>query len=121
MGALAVLEPALAIAAAAPFAFAGTVTYSVTSPTVPIGTQVTVQLPQFDRALRELLRAAGCSLVRQGKDLAQPDHAAEFRRTGRHPEPPHRERHSASSGTAEGILASVTRGTPLTRLCPPYG
>jgi hypothetical protein len=23
--------------------------------------------PQFDRALRELLRAAGCKLVRQGK------------------------------------------------------
>jgi predicted RNA binding protein YcfA (HicA-like mRNA interferase family) len=23
--------------------------------------------PQFDRALRELLRAAGCTLVRQGK------------------------------------------------------
>jgi hypothetical protein len=43
--------------------------------------------PQFDRALRDLLRAAGCTLVRQGRgshEIWHSDHAAKLRRAGRH-------------------------------------
>jgi len=37
-------------------------------------------VPQFDHALRELLRAAGCSLVRQGKGSHEIWHSPVTRR-----------------------------------------
>ena len=64
--------------------------------------------PQFDKPLRDLLRAAGCSLVRQGKGSHEiwhsPDHQTEFSGARGHSEPPHRQRHSASGRIAKGIL-----------------
>jgi hypothetical protein len=64
--------------------------------------------PQFDRALRDLLRAAGCALVRQGKGSHEiwhsSDHAAKLSGAGRHRKPPHRQRDLAPSWVTEGIL-----------------
>jgi hypothetical protein len=47
--------------------------------------------PQFDRALRDLLRAAGCTLVRQGKGSHEIWYSPITRRNfpHRHREPPY--------------------------------
>lgn len=62
--------------------------------------------PQFDRALRELLRAAGCTMVRQGKsrNLAQPDHAAKLSRSGGDCKSTYRECCFAPGRVAKGVL-----------------
>jgi hypothetical protein len=63
--------------------------------------------PQFDRAPRDLLRAAGCILraarPRQPRDLAQPAHQAKLRGAGRHSESPHRQCHPAPSWFTQGV------------------
>jgi len=40
--------------------------------------------PQFDRALRDLLRAAGCALVRQGKGSHEIWHSRSLGETSRY-------------------------------------
>jgi len=63
--------------------------------------------PQFDKPLRDLLRAAGCTLVRQGKGSHEIWHSPITKRNfpaGGHSEPPHRQCYFASGGIAEGIL-----------------
>jgi hypothetical protein len=59
--------------------------------------------PQFDRPLRELLRAAACTLVRQGKGIHEIwfDHAAKFPRAHRNSKQAHRKCHSPSGGIAK--------------------
>src|SRR5215210_7414301 len=69
--------------------------------------------PQFDRALagfaaRRRLHA-GPARARQPRNLAQPDHAAKLRRADRHSQPPHRQRHFAAGGIAEGVLSQPER------------
>ena len=67
--------------------------------------------PQFDRPLRDLLRAAGCVLVRQGKGSHEIWHSpvtqTKLRRAGRHSEPTHRQCHPSSGRVAQGVLRSV--------------
>jgi len=63
--------------------------------------------PLFDRALRELLRASGCALVRQGKgrhEIWKGPIAGEIFPCRSDTEPSYSERRSAAGGVAEGLL-----------------
>jgi hypothetical protein len=64
--------------------------------------------PQFDKPLRDLLRAAGCTLVRQGKGSHEIWHSPLTKRNfAGDSEPPHRQCDSAPSWIAEGFLSFV--------------
>jgi hypothetical protein len=62
--------------------------------------------PQFDRALRDLLRAAGCALVRQGRGSHEIWYSpiTKLCRASRDSQPTHRQRHFAPGWLAKGVL-----------------
>jgi hypothetical protein len=67
--------------------------------------------PQFDRPLRDLLRAAGCTFVRAkaATKSVQPDHQTKFPGADRNPEPPHGQCDFAAGRIAEGVLIRLVR------------
>jgi hypothetical protein len=62
---------------------------------------------QFDRALRDLLQQAGCTVVRQGNgshEIWYSPITKRIRRPGRHSQPTHGERHPPAGWAAEGVF-----------------